>query len=151
MITGDNIVTACAVAKECQLVREKEVLLIATTTLLDPTTNSYGFCLLPAEGQPDGVFTLLCLLSLIRLLFLPPDPSIHSCCCCCVLLCPMCLLAHHSVTGEIEAAGIEYTRFPKLWNDTSKAHVGLHPRAAIGMHFACLLSASVALFIFVAQ
>jgi magnesium-transporting ATPase (P-type) len=54
MITGDNIVTACAVAKECQMVRTNETLLLASAEW-NAVTSKYELHLTPADGELPGV------------------------------------------------------------------------------------------------
>ena len=54
MITGDNVVTACAVAKGCNMVQPNETLLLAHTTL-NETTLEYELSFKPSDGEQPGL------------------------------------------------------------------------------------------------
>ena len=58
MITGDNVVTACAVAKECNMVRQDETLLLATVEYNDDT-GQYELQLTPSDGENPGTVSQL--------------------------------------------------------------------------------------------
>ena len=53
MITGDNVVTACAVAKECNLVQPNETLLLASAEFNEATLK-YELRFTPSDGEQPG-------------------------------------------------------------------------------------------------
>ena len=59
MITGDNVVTACAVAKECNLVQPNETLLLASAHL-DDATGKYELRFTPSDGENPGMPVACC-------------------------------------------------------------------------------------------
>lgn len=54
MITGDNVVTACAVAKECNLVQPNETLLLASAVFNEGTLR-YELHFTPSDGEKPGM------------------------------------------------------------------------------------------------
>jgi cation-transporting ATPase 13A3/4/5 len=54
MITGDNVVTACAVAKECNMVQPNETLLLASAVFSEHSLQ-WELQLMPSDGELPGL------------------------------------------------------------------------------------------------